>query len=186
MTYDSYSGWSVTRGAERDVAPTPREPLVGDLVDEFLQTIDEGFARDRYGRPFTPEAARELKWSLGSYVHEHLGATPLTDLHRDDLEGLFYQLAGAGISRRRLRSLAKSVRALYDYAAERDLVRHNPADRVALPDENEVEQPAAGEARRSDPTTPMPPIADRAISLTLRLATLVFVLVAVFFLVQSL
>ena len=155
------------------------------MVDEFLQAIDEGFARDRYGRPFTPEAARELNWSLGTYVREHLGTIPLADLRRDDLEGLLYELGGAGISRRRLRALAKSVRALYDYAAERDLVRHNPADRVALPDENEAEQPTAGQPRRSA-LTPMPAVLDRAISLTLRVATLAFVLIALFFLAQSL
>ena len=155
------------------------------MVDEFLEAVDEEFARDRYGRPFTPEAARELNWSLGTYVREHLGTIPLADLRRDDLEGLLYELGGAGISRRRLRALAKSVRALYDYAAERDLVRHNPADRVALPDENEAEQPTAAQPRRSAPS-PMPVIADRAISLTLRVATLAFLLIALFFLAQSL
>jgi hypothetical protein len=186
MTYDSYSGWSVARGHEQDVAPSARrDPSVGDMVEEFLRAVDRGFARDRYGRPFSSEAARELKWALGTYVREHLGSIPLTDLRRDDLEGLLYELGGAGISRPRLRALAKSVRALYDYAAERDLVRHNPADRVALPDENEVEQPTAGRPKRSARTA-IPNIADRAISLTLSVATLAFALIALFFLAQSL
>ena len=162
-----------------------REPLVGDMVDEFLQAIDEGFARDRNGRPFTSQAARELKWSLGSYVREHLGPIPLADLRRDNVEDLLYDLSKAGISRRRLRALAGSVRALYDYAAERDLARHNPAERIALPEEDEGEHPSAGRARRGD-ATPLPAISDRAISLTLRVGTLAFVLVALFFLAQSL
>jgi hypothetical protein len=186
MTYDSYSGWSVTRGGERDVVPTTRTaPTVGHMVDEFLEAVDEGFARDRYGRSFTREAARELNWSLGTYVREHLGTIPLAELRRDNVEALLYDLSKAGISRRRLRVLARSVRALYDYAAERDLVRHNPAERIALPDEDEGGQPTAGRARRSD-RTPLPTISDRAISLTLRVGTLAFVLIALFFLAQSL
>jgi hypothetical protein len=186
MTYDSYSGWSVTRGDERDIVPAgTRRPSVGDLVDMFLEAVDEGFARDRYGRSFTREAARELNWSLGTYVREHLGTIPLVDLRRDNLEALLYDLSNAGISRRRLRALARSVRALYDYAAERDLVRHNPAERIALPEEDEGGQPSAGRARRSDPT-PRPTISDRAISLTLRVGTLAFALIALFFLAQSL
>ena len=155
------------------------------MVDVFLEAVNEGVARDRYGRPFTRESARELNWSLGTYVREHLGTIPLADLRRDDVEALLYDLSKARISSRRLRALAKSVRALYDYAAERDLVRHNPAERIALPEEDELEQPTAGRARPSDPT-PIPAIADRAISLTLRVATLAFVLIALFFLAQSL
>jgi site-specific recombinase XerC len=155
------------------------------MVDEFLLAIDEGFARDRYGRTFTRDAARELHWSLDTYVREHLGTIPMAHLRRDDVEGLVYDLSKAGISRPRLRALASSVRALYDYAAEKDLVRHNPAERIALPEEDEVEQPTAGRTRPSDPT-PSPGISDRAISLTLRVATLAFVLIALFFLAQSL
>jgi hypothetical protein len=184
MTYDSYSGWSVTRGKGQVGRATPRTPSVGEMVDEFLEAVGEGFARDRYGRPFTPDAARELNWSLGTYVREELGTIPLAELRRDDVETLLYQLRDAGISSGRLRALAKSVRALYDYAAERDAVRHNPVERIAIPEEDEVEQPAAPRARPGDPK-PKPPISDRVISLTLRLATLCFVLVALILLVQS-
>jgi hypothetical protein len=158
---------------------------VGEMIKEFLQDVEGGFARDRYGRPFTPEAAHELHWSLAGYVDEELGATSLTDLRRQDLEALIYKLADRGVPRRRLRALAKSVRALYDYAAERDLVQHNPAERVAIPDEDETEQPTASDVTALAPR-PEREILDRGIALALRLATLAFLLLAVGLLAGSL
>jgi hypothetical protein len=158
---------------------------VGEMIEEFLQEVEGGFARDRYGRPFTPEAAHELHWSLAGYVDEELGATSLTDLRRQDLEALIYKLADRGVPRRRLRALAKSVRALYDYAAERDIVRHNPAERVAIPDEDEAEQPTASDTGRLAPA-PRRGALDRGISLALQLATLGLLLLAVVLLAGSL
>lgn len=158
---------------------------VGEMIEEFLQDVEGGFARDRYGRPFTPEAAHELHWSLAGYVDEELGDASLTDLRRQDLEALIYKLADGGVPRRRLRALAKSVRALYDYAAERDVVRHNPAERLAIPDEDEAQQPTASDI--SEPAVEREPGAlDRSISLALRLATLGLLLFALLLLVSSL
>ena len=108
----------------------------------------------------------------------------LTDVRRRDVEAVIYGLGDAGISRRRLRAVAKSVRALYDYAAERDLVRHNPAERVALPDEDEAEQPTTRAQHRSR-RQPLD-AADRAIALGLRAATVAFALIALVLFAESL
>jgi hypothetical protein len=179
------SGQRRTRRGEQHRAAAPTALSIGEVIDEFLESVDGGFARDRYGRPFTPEATQELHWSLGGYVGEEFGATSLIDLRRQDLEALIYQLADGGVPRRRLRSLAKSVRALYDYAAERDIVRHNPAERVAIPDEDEAQQPSARDASAADPG-PERKTLDRGISLALRLTTLALLLVALFLLAESL
>jgi site-specific recombinase XerC len=148
------------------------------MIDEFLGAVHTGSANDRQGRPFTAEAARELHWSLGGYLREALGTTKMSDLRRHDVEALIYELGDGGVPQRRLRALAKSVRALYDYAAERDVVRHNPAERVAIPHDDDG-APDAGAA-------PAPGILDRGISLMLRLATLGFLLIAVLLLAESL
>jgi hypothetical protein len=180
------SGQGRARRGEHQRRPGAAPGLsIGEMIDEFLEVVDGGFARDRYARPFTPEAAQELHWSLGGYVGEELGDTNLTDLRRQDLETLIYRLADGGVPRRRLRALAKSVRALYDYAAERDLVRHNPAERVAIPDEDEAEQPTARHTPRVAPE-PERGSLDRAIALALRVATLGVLLLAVILLVGSL
>jgi hypothetical protein len=179
------SGEARVRRGEQHGRPGSPGPSVGETIEEFLAAVDAGFARDRYGRPFTPEAAQELHWCLGGYVGEELGATRLRTLGRQDIEELLYRLSEDGVPRRRLRALAKSLRALYDYAAERDLVRHNPAERVALPDEDDAEQPTASDTGRlaagREPWT-----VDRGIALVLRLATLGLLLLAVALLVGSL
>jgi site-specific recombinase XerC len=173
------------RGEHQRRHGVAREPSVGEMIDEFLEAVDGGFARDRYGRPFTAGAAQELHWSLAGYVGEELGATSVIDVRRQDLEALIYKLAEGGVPRRRLRALAKSVRALYDYAAERDLVQHNPAERVAIPDEDEAEQPTATDVTALAPRAEQG-IVDRGIALALRLATLAFLLLAVALLAGSL
>lgn len=180
------SGQARARRGEHQRPPlAATDGSVGEMIEEFLQEVEGGFARDRYGRPFTLEAAHELHWSLAGYVDEELGDARLTDLRRQDLEALIYKLADGGVPRRRLRALAKSVRALYDYAAERDVVRHNPAERLAIPDEDEAQQPTASDI--SEPAVEREPGAlDRSISLALRLATLGLLLFALLLLVSSL
>jgi site-specific recombinase XerC len=158
---------------------------VTETIDEFLEAVDDGAARDRYGRAFTRDAALELHWNLGGHVAEALGPMSLGAVRRRDVEALVYELGDAGLSRRRLRPLAKSVRALYDYAIERDLVGHNPAQRIAIPDEDETGQPAADYESRVDPALRRT-IIDHVISMALRVATLGFLLTAVIFLAESL
>ena len=104
---------------------------MNDAIDDFLEEVERGSARDRYGRRFSDDADRELHWSLGGHVSEEFGAMSLREVRRRDVEALVYELADAGVGRRRLRAIAKSVRALFDYATERGLVETEPggADR---------------------------------------------------------
>jgi site-specific recombinase XerC len=160
-------------------------PSVNETIDEFLQAVDDGSARDRYGRRFSPDAASELHWCLAGHVAEALGAMSVDDVRRRDVEALVFALGDARLSDGRLRAVAKCVRALYDYALERGLVRSNPAERVAFPDEAETEQPTARSAIRMDPALATA-VSDHAISLMLRVATLGFVITALVFLAESL
>jgi hypothetical protein len=197
MAYHSKPEWSevfVRNGTIADSAGV----LVDDVIDEFLDATKHGSALDRYGRRFTRDAVRELDWCLRGHVSEELGRMSLTDVRRHDVEALVYALADAGTPRPRLRAVVKSARALYDYAAERGLVGRNPAERVALPDEDEAEQPgwrAAGPARRAErpgrrarppADWQLPDLADRVITFALRLATLGFVLLALVLIAGSL
>ena len=163
----------------------PAGPTVHETIDEFLEAVEEGAARDRYGRPFTRETARDLGWYLRGHVGESLGAMSVDDVRRRDVEALVFALGDAGLSDGRLRAVAKCVRALYDYALERGLSHNNPAERVAFPDEAETEQPTARSAIRMDPALATA-VSDHAISLMLRVATLGFVITALVFLAESL
>jgi site-specific recombinase XerC len=197
MAYDANSGWSrvfvspttsgprhIRRPAPGATLALPAGPSVDETIDEFLEAVDDGSARDRYGHAFTREAALELHWNLGGHVAEGLGAMSLSGVRRRNVEALVYELGDAGLSRRRLRPLAKSVRALYDYAIERGLVRHNPAERLAMPDEDATEQPSAeyGDPEAAHNAT----VLDHVISTALRVTTLGFMLTAVVFLTESL
>jgi hypothetical protein len=160
-----------------DPAPSGRRgPSVAATIDRFLTAVDDGWARDRRGRGFTPEAAGDLHWYLGGHMREALGTLSLEEVRRRDVERLLHELGDLGVSRRRLRSLAVSARALFDYAIERGIVRTNPAERIVVP----FDEAARHEAR------PAPRPLDQAIALVLRVATLGFVLTAAIFLTESL
>jgi hypothetical protein len=165
------------RRGEHHGAAGDAGPSVAAMIDDFLEAVDDGLAHDRHGRPFAPETVRELHWSLAGYFREELGTRRLSDLRRHDIEALIYALGDGGVPPRRLRALAKSVRALYDHGAERGVVGHNPAERLAIPDGDDDHEPAAS----TDPG-----ILDRAIALTLRLATLGLLLIALILLAESL
>jgi site-specific recombinase XerC len=160
----------------------PLGPSLQETIDEFLAAVDEGSARDRYGRAFAPAAASDLHWYLSGHVTEALGAASLDEVRRRDIETLVYGLGHTGMARERLRGLAKSVRTLYDYAIERALVSTNPAERVAIPDDDDLPRPSA---RMLDPALQRS-FADHLISLALRVATLAFLVTALIFLGESL
>ena len=183
--------------------PRPRRRSVDDVIKEFLEAVDRGDVSDRHGHRFTPGAVRELHWCLRGHVSEAFGAMNLRDVRRLDVEDLVYELGDSGLSGQRLRAVVTSVRALYDYAAERHLVEHNPASRVALPDEDDAAQPTgrpvssrpiwaggrwSGPSARRRPASPPPEptAADRAISLGLLVGTLGFALVALILFAESL
>jgi hypothetical protein len=191
MVHDTKPGWSrvFVRRADSDgphrVRPAepgvPLGPSLQETIDEFLAAVDEGAARDRYGRAFAPDAAGDLHWYLSGHVSEALGAASLDEVRRRDVETLVYELGHTGMPRDRLRRLAKSVRALYDYAIERSLVPTNPAERVAIPDDELPRAPA----RILDPALERS-VPDHLISLALRVATLAFLVTALIFLGESL
>ena len=192
MVHDTKPGWSrvFVRRADSDgphrVRPAehrvPLGPSLQETIDEFLAAVDEGAARDRYGRPISGDAVRDLHWYLNGHVAEALGAMSLGEVRRRDVEALVYELGAAGMSPGRLRALAKSVRALYDYAIERRLVRSKPAERMAIPDDDEPRTPTARPVRPAMERT----IPDHLISLALRVVTLGFMLCALIFLGESL
>ena len=157
---------------------------MASAVDTFLLAVDHGATMDRHGRPYGPAAARELRWWLGGHVREALGALPVGDLRRRDLEALLDELAEAGVSPRRLRELAKSMRALGDHAVDVGLLGHNPAERLAVPMPGD-EAPPGGPAPDAGAIAARGAV-DRAVSLALGLATLALMVVAVTFLAESL
>jgi hypothetical protein len=157
---------------------------VDATVDDFLAAVDARAVCDRRGNVVAAAAARELHWYLGGYVREAFGRLGIDELRRRDVETLLYDLHDRGMSPPRLRSLATSVRALYDYALEQDLAERNPAERLAIPIDETPAPPVGGRARASEPARHGTP--DRIASMALRLGTLAFLVLAVLFMAASL
>jgi hypothetical protein len=172
--------------ARRARSPVATGVTVDQAVADFLGALDDGSARDRYGRRFDEDAVRELRWALRAHVDDPMRALGLRQVRRDDVEALIDRLAREGLSRRHLRGVAKSMRALYDYAHERGLADRNPAERVALPDEDEHEQPRLRRERPRPRTEPRLRSADHALALVMQAATLGFALLALIFIAESL
>jgi hypothetical protein len=188
---DDRHSTTVQARANRAARPEAGE-TVHEVIADFLAAAESGSALDRYGRAFSEESIRELRWCLSSHVDRRLGALAVTEVRRRDIETLVADLDAAGLSRSRQRSVAKSVRALYDYAHDRGLVAENPAERIALPDEDEAEQPSrerppargirallAGGDRALDG-------ADRVLAIFLQVATVCLVLFALALIAESL
>jgi hypothetical protein len=178
--------------AQTSRARTTAGITVGEAIADFLEAAENGSALDRLGRAFSRSSLSELRWCLSGHVDDRLGAMDLGEVRRRDVEALMDDLAAAGLPPRRLRTTAKSLRALYDYARERDLVAHNPAERIALPDEDDAEQPSRGRPE-SEERGPLRVGADhalmgidRAIALGLQAVTVCFVLLALVLIAESL
>jgi hypothetical protein len=165
------------RRRARHVAPDPvldhaTGPSVDETIDDFLAAVDARAVRDRRGYVVASAAARDLHWYLGGYVREALGPRGIDDLRRRDVETLVYDLHDRGIGAARLRTLATSVRALYDYALEQDLAGRNPAERLAIPIDEAVAPPTARGRRM---------LTDRIASIGLRAGALALLVLAVTF-----
>ena len=182
----------VARAAPASAAPASAGITFHDASVDFLEAAERGSALDRYGRRFSDESLSELRWCLTGHADKRLGPMDLGQVNRHDVEALLADLAAGGLSRRRQRAVAKSLRALYDYAHERDLVSQNPAERVAVPDEADAEQPSRD--RRSAAGLRWLWIGgeratagiDRAIALGLQAVTVCFVLLALVLIAESL
>jgi hypothetical protein len=200
MVHYPKTAWqsAVARQTNTAQSRAPRAALaaagmtVDAAITDFLQAAEDGSVRDRLDRAFSRASVSELRWCLSGHVVDRLGAMDLNEVQRHDLEELVDDLAAAGLSRRRLRAVAKSLRALYDYATERELVTHNPAERIAVPDEDDAEQPSRGRPMASQ----LRSLAtganratdgiDRAIALGLQVITVCFVLLALVLIAESL
>jgi hypothetical protein len=106
---------------------------LGAVIDDFLLSAENGSARDRDGQPYAPERLRQLRGAL-SYVDSALGSTPIEDVRHRHVQAMLEQLRSSGVTNDRLTSIAASLRSLYAYAIQRDLVGFSPVVELDLPD----------------------------------------------------
>ena len=136
----SFASPAEARNARADLETTLRAGLlpasstmrVAKAIEAYLSAIDAGSALNKHGRPYKPSAVRDLKGALEGPVEDALGARRLTDVRRGDVQRLVDSMTPEK-SGSRVRTVVNSIRSLYAWAQDRELVDHDPAARVRLP-----------------------------------------------------
>jgi integrase len=101
-------------------------------IEAFLVAIEAGSALNKHGRRYKPSAIRDLKGALEGHVQPALGARKLSDVRRGDVQKLIDSLTPTK-SGSRVRTVVNSIRSLYAWAQDRELVDHDPGARVRMP-----------------------------------------------------
>lgn len=114
-------------------AGPPDEIEVAAVIDEFIEAVEDGRARNRSGRRYRPSAFRDLRGILKHHVARDLGHMRLRDVSRRHVQALVDRLVAEGLSRSRIRSVVSAVRALYGYAIEQGYVELSPATGLVIP-----------------------------------------------------
>jgi hypothetical protein len=120
----------VSQDASRAVSLDRGE--LGALIDEFLQSVEDGLAGPKNAR----EHARALRGAL-SYVDSELGTMAVQDVRRRHIQSLLDQLRETGVANARIHSVVDALHALYAYAIQRELVGFSPVVELQLPDSDE-------------------------------------------------
>jgi hypothetical protein len=166
---------------------------VSALIEKFLDAAEDGEARGQDGRPFSDDELAELEWALSGYVGSHFGNLSAGAVRGRHVFKLIDELEDAGMPRSRLRSVVGALRELFDYAAALDLIRVNPATYVSAPaDDRPARRRLADtiEARAERPRGEAGPFADSMIServiwTCVKIVTLIFILIALVLVAES-
>jgi integrase len=135
-----FKGVMEARNARKDLAaamsegrlPAVAGPRLADARDEFIRAASEGVALNKWGRRYRRRAWKGLESALRR-VPDELARRRLGDIRRGDVQRLVDDLARAGTSGSRVRSVVNALRSLYRWAQDRELVDHDPAANVRLP-----------------------------------------------------
>jgi integrase len=135
-----FRGVTEARNARKDLADaltggtaiSVAGPKLADARDQFVAAARDGIALNKWGRRYRRSAWKDLEGSLNS-VPDALTRRRLGDITRGDVQRLVDDMTRAGASGSRVRSVVNSLRSLYRWAQDRDLVGHDPAANVRLP-----------------------------------------------------
>lgn len=94
-----------------------------------------GRTLNKRGHRYKPSAVANIDECLRVHVEPKLGSKRLSDVRRGQVQALVDELTPQ-LSGSRVRSIVNSIRSLYRWAQDRDLVAHDPAALVRLPTMN--------------------------------------------------
>jgi hypothetical protein len=195
-----------TRDVRSRELPAPRahdrdDIPVSQLIERFLDAAEDGEARSRDGRPYSDDELAELDWALGGYVAGNIGDLSAGAVRGRQVFRLIDELEDAGMPRSRLHAVVGALTELFDYAVDLGLVRVNPATYVAVPGDDprprqrlretlEMRAPrspgdGARGALRDAGAFADNVISERAIWMSVKIVTLIFILIALVLVAES-
>jgi hypothetical protein len=186
--------WSAGSAPPRPTASPPAAGRIDELIDDFLAAAADGRARTPAGRRYTEADLTELRSALRGHVAVELGDAAPASLRHWQVQAFVNELSDSGLSARRMRGIVGSLRALYQYAVETGAVHANPVDRVMVATEDHPDR-STGEERAPFTTTDQisavpssgnaPFIPDQMLWQFVKIATVIFVLIALVLVAES-
>jgi integrase len=108
-------------------------PTVTDAFDRFVRDARDGIAVNRSGRPYKPRAVDDYAAAFTKHAKSALGARPIADVTRGDVQALLDKLARANVGVSRRHSVATALRALWKWAGPRDMCDPDALAGLRLP-----------------------------------------------------
>jgi hypothetical protein len=168
---------------------------VAAVVEDFLDAARSGAAAGPGGHPYDADQVRDMRWSLRGYVTSEIGTMPIGDLSGPALRAFVGDLDAAGFAETRTRAVVRALRALLLYAAERGMVPRSTADQLLFGDAEELSGAAPTETQAVDAVAPAAApapgtigsgfVSDEVIWMILKIVTLVFALIALVLVAES-
>ena len=129
--------------------PAPRRPSSGrtrqrrskgpdldTVIRDFLREADAGGVDRRLGEPYAFESLLDLRGAM-SYVDDELRTMPIADVRRRHIQKLVDDLRAAGLPSSIVLTVVDSLRGLYAFAIQRDLVDFSPVVELGMPAEDD-------------------------------------------------
>lgn len=118
---------------DRGELPDSRRDLrVAQAIEQFIEAARIGKVLSKRGRRYKKRSLEDLESALTVHAKPVLGARRLSDVRRGDVQVLVDDLT-LRLSGSRVRTVVNALRSMYRWAQDRDLVSHDPAQRVRLP-----------------------------------------------------
>jgi hypothetical protein len=108
---------------------------IAALADEMVELAADGRELNLRGQQYSPAGLRELRTGLTRHVVPQLGSLRIQDLRAQHVQEFADRLVADGLSRQRTGSVVNALRALCAFAVRRGLIERNPADLLVLPAE---------------------------------------------------
>jgi hypothetical protein len=133
--------WRATPAARRPSGGRPRQrrskgPDLDNVIRDFLRAADAGGVDRRLGEPYAFETLLDLRGAM-SYVGDELRTMAIADVRRSHIQKLVDDLRAAGLPSSIVGTVVDSLRALYAFAIQHDLVDFSPVVELGMPPEDD-------------------------------------------------